>query len=189
MAKPEAEVQRELLRLNLHLTDRKLRALAANLMDSEVILSGWLGHPPFTRDSTAVITTDRRVIGMAEGSRELGGLFWLIPPSVNYSQVDWTDIARVEVLKDAGWRMRVVGYGGSGEVDILFGPIRKQAEFMQFMQEIQERVRAVKASPDLSESMPGTVPDQLERLAALWEDGSLTDSEFAAAKRKLLGTS
>ena len=35
---------------------------------------------------------------------------------------------------------------------------------------------------------PGTpISEQLKQLTALHEDGSLTDDEFAAAKRKLLG--
>jgi hypothetical protein len=34
----------------------------------------------------------------------------------------------------------------------------------------------------------GSVSDQLDRLAALRQQGALTDAEFAAAKSRLLGT-
>ncbi|WP_415647107.1 SHOCT domain-containing protein [Stackebrandtia soli] len=45
--------------------------------------------------------------------------------------------------------------------------------------------RASTASP--RQGRDGTVVGELERLAALHSDGSLTDEEFAAAKHRLLG--
>lgn len=47
-----------------------------------------------------------------------------------------------------------------------------------------ERSSSSGVSPDTT---PGAFIAELERLTALWEKKGLTDEEFAAAKRKLLG--
>lgn len=39
-----------------------------------------------------------------------------------------------------------------------------------------------------SSGAAASIPDQLSRLSALHDQGSLTDAEFASAKAKLLGT-
>jgi hypothetical protein len=42
-------------------------------------------------------------------------------------------------------------------------------------------------APAAAPASGGGVPDQIKQLAALHEQGALTDEEFAAAKSKLLG--
>ena len=54
--------------------------------------------------------------------------------------------------------------------------------------------RSAEAGPDESSSQPAaagaapSIPDQLDQLSTMRQHGALTDSEFAAAKAKLLGT-
>jgi hypothetical protein len=44
------------------------------------------------------------------------------------------------------------------------------------------------AAPAAASGAAASIPDQLNRLSALHDQGSLTDAEFASAKSKLLGT-
>lgn len=43
-------------------------------------------------------------------------------------------------------------------------------------------------APGAGQASGASIPDQLNRLTALHEQGSLTDAEFSSAKAKLLGT-
>ena len=47
------------------------------------------------------------------------------------------------------------------------------------------QAEAAQAAPSAAAA---SIPDQLNRLSALHDQGSLTDAEFASAKAKLLGT-
>jgi hypothetical protein len=68
---------------------------------------------------------------------------------------------------------------------------REQAEYDQ-NQRIRdlEQQQAPPAPSQQAPAAPATSPmlDQLNQLAALHQQGALTDAEFAAAKAKLLGT-
>ena len=44
------------------------------------------------------------------------------------------------------------------------------------------------AAPGAGSGSGGSIPDQLNRLTALHDEGALTDAEFSSAKAKLLGT-
>jgi hypothetical protein len=48
--------------------------------------------------------------------------------------------------------------------------------------------QAQQAPPAAASGAAASIPDQLNRLSALHDQGSLTDAEFASAKSKLLGT-
>jgi membrane protease subunit (stomatin/prohibitin family) len=48
--------------------------------------------------------------------------------------------------------------------------------------------QAQQAAPAAASGAAASIPDQLNRLSALHDQGSLTDAEFASAKSKLLGT-
>jgi hypothetical protein len=47
---------------------------------------------------------------------------------------------------------------------------------------------AAQASQGTAPAGAASIPDQLNRLSALHEQGALTDAEFSSAKAKLLGT-
>jgi hypothetical protein len=49
----------------------------------------------------------------------------------------------------------------------------------------QSQAQQAQAAPS---SAAASIPDQLNRLSALHDQGALTDAEFASAKAKLLGT-
>jgi len=73
---------------------------------------------------------------------------------------------------------------------------QRSAEQGQQENEQDERLATLEeqasASPDLpAQDAPAaalSMPDQLKQLAALHEQGALTDDEFATAKARLLGT-
>jgi Short C-terminal domain len=48
--------------------------------------------------------------------------------------------------------------------------------------------QARQPGPEAASASAASIPDQLNRLSALHDQGSLTDAEFASAKSKLLGT-
>jgi hypothetical protein len=51
-----------------------------------------------------------------------------------------------------------------------------------------EQQQAAPSQPAPDEAAPSPMLDQLNQLAALHQQGTLTDDEFTAAKAKLLGT-
>jgi membrane protease subunit (stomatin/prohibitin family) len=51
----------------------------------------------------------------------------------------------------------------------------------------QQQARQAQAAPAPA-APAASIPDQLNRLSALHDQGALTDAEFASAKSKLLGT-
>ncbi|MGH3399243.1 MAG: SHOCT domain-containing protein [Streptosporangiaceae bacterium] len=48
--------------------------------------------------------------------------------------------------------------------------------------------QAQQPAPAAASGAAASIPDQLNRLSALHDQGALTDAEFASAKSKLLGT-
>ena len=48
--------------------------------------------------------------------------------------------------------------------------------------------KAQQPAPAAASGAATSIPDQLNRLSALHDQGALTDAEFASAKSKLLGT-
>ena len=74
----------------------------------------------------------------------------------------------------------------------------RQAEQAQYQQDQDDRISNLEAQqqPSYQQPPPAAAPaaapspmiDQLNQLAALHQQGVLSDEEFAAAKAKLLGT-
>jgi hypothetical protein len=66
---------------------------------------------------------------------------------------------------------------------------QNQADQAQYEDEQNARISAAPAATPAAAggSGPGSLSDQLKQLSALHEAGALNDSEFAAAKQKLLG--
>jgi hypothetical protein len=54
--------------------------------------------------------------------------------------------------------------------------------------EQQQAAQSAPSQPAPDEAAPSPMLDQLNQLAALHQQGTLTDDEFTAAKAKLLGT-
>jgi hypothetical protein len=67
---------------------------------------------------------------------------------------------------------------------------RRSAEQTQQEDEQNERISDLEQQPASAEQAPAAAPasmlDQLNQLATLHEQGSLTDAEFSAAKARLL---
>jgi hypothetical protein len=85
---------------------------------------------------------------------------------------------------------------GSGAYVAGKGVARRSAERGQQENEQDERLATLEEQASATSDSPArdapaaapSMPDQLKQLAALHEQGALTDDEFATAKARLLGS-
>ena len=78
----------------------------------------------------------------------------------------------VVILPFLGILVYLIARGGGMQKRALAQQKAAQEHFQEYVRE---------------QASTGTVPDQLEKLSKLHDDGKLTDEEFAAQKAKLLG--
>jgi hypothetical protein len=64
---------------------------------------------------------------------------------------------------------------------------RQNAEYEQQQNEQQQQAQSNQAMPAASTAEGGDIAGDIQRLVALYQQGVLSDQEFAAAKAKLLG--
>jgi Short C-terminal domain len=64
---------------------------------------------------------------------------------------------------------------------------RQNAEYEQQQYEQQQQAQSNQAMPAASAAEGGDIAGDIQRLVALYQQGVLSDQEFAAAKAKLLG--
>jgi hypothetical protein len=64
---------------------------------------------------------------------------------------------------------------------------RQNAEYEQQQNEQQQQAQSNQAMPAASAAEGGDIAGDIQRLVALYQQGVLSDQEFAAAKAKLLG--
>jgi hypothetical protein len=97
MSRAETAVEGELRALGVEITSRKLHVLSSNLENDEHIIEAFNGSGHQAWASTAVVLTKTRALVLNEDQRDLGNLFWLVPPYAHLDdQVYWEDVERVD---------------------------------------------------------------------------------------------
>jgi hypothetical protein len=187
MARAEHEVATELERFGYKIAGKELQHLSALLVAGEHVMDGiagmWSGMGP-----QGMFMTSTRLFSL---------------PMASYNviyHVYWHDVAQVQV-SPSELRIIVSGYGNAGGADVQFStggwfgrPGVGADAFAEFADRLQRRVAALKSGGSPAQTVEPSKPrntdlvSQLEQLAALRHQGYLTEEEFEAAKRKLLGT-
>jgi hypothetical protein len=187
MARPVNEVEAELAKFSYEIRGKDLEQLCATLTNGERIVDGIAGYGDtglLGRGSCGMFMTRARVFSLVQGS-----MAGRIP------HLYFRDIAKVDV-NAADFGVLVYGFGNSGYTAVRFSkgglfsaPGVDRDAFTAFADRLQRRVAGEKSGGAGSASPSGTdLLSQLERLAALKDQGHLSATEFEAAKRKLLGT-
>ena len=116
--------------------------------------------------------------------------------SEDFKEFFISQIAAVEYKAAGNFTKGYISFTSSGDGGSLRGLTRfhNSVEFNKNQQprfnELRERIAAIQASGEQHETHPTTTPDdigELERLASLMEKGVVTQEEFDAKKRQILG--
>lgn len=145
-----------------------------------------------------------RVLALWSGSPDAGGtrprggtflltnreLFWRNLEGVTF-HVELASVDQLNMVRVGQYALHCVLVHGAHETPlVVLGETPKNNRgAIEFYEALEEAIRAARgaARTTASAAAPASVADELEKLAALKDRGVLTDTEFAAQKRSLLG--
>jgi hypothetical protein len=152
---------------------RELRELPAILWDDEEVLDIVQGH--YNRGTGILIATQKRLLFVDKGL--IYGLKVEDFPLDKISSIQY----------QTGMLFGTITIFTSGNKAVIQNVDKTRAR--TFAEGVRARISAPKSAPPAAPPTPETtdLTAELEKLGSLRERGLLTDDEFAAAKRKLLG--
>jgi len=172
-------------------------ALAEQLLDNESIADAVFGRMHSPTQHVLLVLTQSRLLGLHKwtGGIGPGGRPWP-------RQLYWSDVAKIDVNMRAdvsgvgvrgyfgfntpGWLFHAAGYGSTGWIGGYFNPDSiAEPSFRRLVEHAQAHLLAAKSGNQ--PIPPNGLADELERLATLRAQGLLTEEEYQAAKRKVLG--
>lgn len=194
MPRPEADVAAELRQFRYVPRQNKISELSRTLFEGETIISALyvpekrgllraLLIVSYEGSSTLVAVSEQRVL-LLQTDRDFGERV-----SCKYNL--WEEISTVEDHSNVvQLYIRIIDtslinfWFPKGSVDE-----KKFREIYEYIeQRVQSNCKAAQSSDSTgSSASPGAFIAELERLGALRDQGVLTDEEFSATKRKLLG--
>jgi hypothetical protein len=201
MAKPRDLVEAELAQLGLSGTNGMIDELARTLLADERIIDGLsseskdLGGQHFL---TILVVTVRRAIAVQKWKGLFAGGDRAVARVIYWQDVSTVEVNPMWIDQQSFWgnpnmkSIKFKSYSKDHDLWVIFKASLDRGEFERFADVVNELVAHAKGADAPSSGVRLTdqfdgLTDQLERLAALHHDGRLTDDEFNAAKRRLLG--